>query len=294
MRTIVIKEMPKSVFLLLLALSLNSLPAQTGNDQALFSSIGMSGSIDEAAALKEAGAEFLTVGVQDLLAPDKSDEEFQKLLEKAKKSPLPVLACNGFIRPKHLRCVGEEANHDEVLEWADTTFRRARQADVKFIVFGSSGARRLKDGWPKEKADAQFIALLKKMAPLAQAQKITVVLEQLNESECNYITTITEAAEIVRQVNHPNIRLLADIYHMTMMNDTPEDLAKAMDVIVHIEIAEKEGRSFPGTNGEDFREFFKVLKKANYQGAISIEGRRSEKHPLSNAFTTIRKQADES
>ena len=47
---------------------------------------------------------------------------------------LPMLACNGFIRPKHLRCVGKEANHDEVLEWAKTCFRRLEQAGGKFIV----------------------------------------------------------------------------------------------------------------------------------------------------------------
>lgn len=288
------KNMLKIAPILTLLLSLNPLLAQTETAQPLFSSIGMSGSIDEAAKLKEAGAEFLTVGVQNLLVPDKSDEEFQKLLQQAKDSPLPVLACNSFIRPKHLRCVGEEANHDEVLEWADITFKRAKQVGAKFIVFGSGGSRYLKDGWTKEQADVQFVDLLKKMAPLARQQGITVVLEQLNKRECNYITTVGEAAAIVREVNDPNIRLLADLYHMAMMNNTPEDLAKAMDVVVHIEIAEQEGRAFPGTHGEDFREFFNVLQKANYQGAISIEGRRSEEQPLSKAFTTIRQQAKES
>jgi len=285
--------MMKTLTILSLLLSINPILAQSDIEQALFSSIGMSGFVKEAASLKEAGAEFLTVGVPDFLNPEKSDEEFEKLLQQAKQCPLPILACNSFIRPKHLRCVGEEANHDEVLKWADTTFKRAKQAGVNFIVFGSSGSRKLKDGWPKEKADVQFVALLKKMGPLAREQNVTIVLEQLNERECNYLTTLSESADIIRQVNDPNVRLLADLYHMAMMNETPQDLAKAMDVIVHIEIAEKEGRAFPGTHGEDFREFFKVLKKANYQGAISIEGRRPEQE-LSKAFTTIREQAKES
>jgi sugar phosphate isomerase/epimerase len=256
----------------------------------LFSAVGMAGPLDKAAELKAAGAEFLTLGVGDLLVPDKSDAEFEKRLAKAKGSPLPVMACNGFIRPKNLRCVGEEANHDEVLVWADTTFRRAKQAGAKFIVFGSGGSRRLKDGWPKDKADEQFVALLKRMGPLARAQGITVVVEQLNERECNYLTTIGETAEVVRKAGDPNVRLLADLYHMAMMGDTPADLDKAMDVVVHVEIAEKEGRSVPGVNGVDFRPFFEVLKKHGYHGAISIEGKWKIEQ-LPKAFATIREQA---
>ena len=41
---------------------------------------------------------------------------------------------------------------------------------------------------------------------LAAAQGVTVVLEQLNEGECNYITRIGEGARIVRAVDHPNVR----------------------------------------------------------------------------------------
>ena len=260
--------------------------------QPLFSLVGMSGGMGQAAMLKEAGAEFLTVGVGDLLVPDKPEAEFEKKLAEAGKCPLPVLACNGFIRPKNLRCVGEDATPELVLEWADTTFRRAKKAGVKFIVFGSGGSRQLKDGWPREKADEQFIALLKKMGPLAEAQGVTVVLEQLNDGECNYITRIAEGAKIVRAVGHPSIRLLGDLYHMAKMGDTPEDLAQAMDVIVHMEIAEKEGRTAPGVQGDDFRPFFKVLRKAGYRGAVSLEGKWKPEQ-LPKAFETIKGQAAE-
>lgn len=258
--------------------------------QALFSKIGMSGPIEKAAQLKQAGAEFLSVGVGSLLVPDKPESQFEKQLAALKKSALPVLACNGFIRPKNLRCVGADATPDDVLQWADTTFKRAKRAGVKFIVFGSSGSRRLKDGWTKQQADKQFIALLKKMGPLASAQDVTVVLEQLNEKECNYINRIAEGAEIVRSVGHPNIRMLGDLYHMAVMGDTPEDLEKAMDVVVHMEIAEKKGRTPPGVNGDDSRPFFQVLRKVGYQGAISIESRWKAEQ-LSNAFEAIRSQA---
>ena len=70
------------------------------------------------------------------------------------------------------------------------------------------------------------------------------------------------------------------------------DLKAAMDVVVHIEIAEKEGRTVPGVSGDDFRPFFRVLREVNYQGAISIEGKGTNEQ-MAPAFATIAKQAAE-
>jgi sugar phosphate isomerase/epimerase len=258
----------------------------------LFASMGLAAPLEKAGFLKLQGAEFLTVGVGDLLVPDQPEADFEKNLAKLAASPLPVLACNGFIRPKHLRCTGPEANHDLVLEWSDTTFRRMKKAGGKFIVFGSGGARQLPDGWPKEKADAQFVSLLKRMGPLAEAQGVTVTIEQLQAKECNYINHIAEGAALIRAAGHPNIRLLADLYHMAVMGDTPADLKAAMDVIAHLEIAEKEGRTVPGVKGDDFRPFFRILKAAGYRGSISIEGKWQDDQ-IANAFREIARQAED-
>lgn len=266
--------------------------AESVTKQKLFSAMGIAASLDRAVALKAAGAEFLTENTSAFLAPDQADDVFAKNLAKLANSPLPVLACNGFIRPQHLRCVGAEANHDQVLEWSETAFRRLKQAGGKFIVFGSSKARDLRDGWPKEKADVQFVSLLKRMGPLAEKHGVTVAVEQLRAEECNYINRIGEGAALIRAASQPNIRLLADLYHMECGGDTPEDLRAAMDVVAHIEIAEKAERSVPGVKGDDFRPYFRVLRESGYQGAISIEGRGTDGQ-IGAAFKEIAKQASD-
>ncbi|MCF7734215.1 MAG: sugar phosphate isomerase/epimerase [Akkermansiaceae bacterium] len=281
------------------SLALAGLPFLTSNramaktaEKPLFSAMGVAANLARAAFLKAAGAQFLTENTGNFLVPDKGDEVFAKNLEKLAASPLPVMACNGFIRPANLRCVGKEANHDEVLAWAESAFRRLALAKGKFIVFGSSGARALRDGWPKDKADVQFVALLKRMGPLAEKHGVTVAVEQLQASECNYINHIGEAAKLIREAGHPHVRVLADLYHMMKGGDTPADLKAAMDVVVHIEIAEKEGRTVPGVNGDDFRPFFRVLREANYRGAINIEGKGTDAQ-MAPAFATIAKQSAE-
>lgn len=260
-----------------------------GASPRLFEGIGTNGDPAGAAGLKAQGMDFITGGTGPFLVPEQSDEVFAAKLKVLQECGLPMPACNGFIRPAHLRCVGEEANHDQVLEWADICFRRLKQAGGKFMVFGSGGSRALRNDWPKEKADVQFVALLQRMGPLAEKHGVTVVVEQLNTRECNYINHIRDAAGLIRQAKHPHIRLLADLYHMVTDGDTPEDLKAAMDVVVHIEIAEKEGRAYPGIGGQDFRPFFRVLKDAGYRGLINIEG-RGKPEQLGAAVQEIRRQ----
>ena len=256
----------------------------------LFSAMGIAAPLEKAATLKLEGAEFLTESVGNFLVPDKDEAEFEKNLEKLKASPLPILACNGFIRPANLHCVGPEANHNAVLTWAETTFRRMKKANGKLIVFGSGSARNIPDGWPKDKAEAQFVTLLKLLGPLAEAQGITVTVEQLRAEECNFINHIGEGAALIRAAGHPNIRLLADLYHIACGGDTPADLKAAMDVVVHVEIAEKVGRTVPGISGDDFRPYFRVLRESGYKGAVSIEGKWNPGQ-VGPAFKEIAKQA---
>ena len=188
--------------------------------------------------------------------------------------------------------MGKEANHDEVLVWSETAFRRLAQAKGKFIVFGSGSARAVRDGWPMAKAEEQFVALLKRMGLLAEKHGVTVVVEQLQASECNFINRIGEAAKLIRLADHPNIRVLADLFHMVRGGDTPQELKAAMDVVVHIEIAEKDDRTAPGVAGDDFRPFFRVLREANYNGAINIEGGWTDAQ-IAPSFAAIAKQAEE-
>lgn len=260
--------------------------------KSFFSALGVTAAVERAAEMKALGAGYLVESVGRLLVPEKPEADFAANLAAAKASPLPVLGANGFLRDPKLRCTGPDADHPRVLEFAAVAFKRMKQAGGEFIVFGSGGSRKIPEGYPKEKADEQFASLLSKMGPLAGNEGITVIIEQLQQRECNYLMHLREVVDIVARVNHPNIRLLADIYHMTNMGDTPADLQKALPWLVLMEIAEKGQRTAPGVVGEDFRPFFSVLAKGGYRGRMTIEGRWNPEQ-LKNAFAEINKQAGE-
>jgi sugar phosphate isomerase/epimerase len=220
--------------------------------------------------------------------PTKSEEEFNEVLQQAKNAAIPVKACNSFI-PGSLKSVGPEAVHTEILEFMEIAFQRAQKAGVEYIVFGSGGSRAVPEGFSIEEALRQFTDLCSQMAPIAARYDVVVVLEPLNTRECNLINSVLEGGVIVEEVNHPNFRLLADIYHMMMDGEGPESIEKYGHLIHHTHIAEKEGRAAPGTHNEDFTAYFKALKNVGYEGKMSIECRWEDLETQAPTAITVMK-----
>ena len=232
--------------------------------------IGISTSITNSGILANAGYSFVEENVRGFLVPEESEEVFEQKLTLVKDSKLPVEACNSFL-PGNLKCVGPAPQHEGILKFGETAFRRAQLANVKTIVFGSGGARAIPDGFSKEEAKNQFISLCKQLAPVAKKYNIVISLEPLNKKECNFINSVAEGGEIVKEVNHENFRLLADIYHMLMENESPSNITRYGDLLYHTHIAEKTGRTSPGVNKEDFTPYFRALKDVGYDGRMAIE-----------------------
>ncbi len=236
----------------------------------LFSEIGVCTDITNADTLKSFGYSYIEESVGRFLVPQKSNEEFDEILQNASKSALKVKACNSFI-PGNMKCVGPDAVPSQILKFADIAFNRAQKAGVEFIVFGSGASRQIPEGFSHDKARLQFISLCDSMALIANNYNVVVLLEPLNKKECNFINSVAEGGEIVKEINHPNIRLLADIYHMLVENEPPDNIIKYEYLIKHVHIAEKQDRAAPGTNNEDFRPYFNALQKAGYTGKLSVE-----------------------
>ena len=225
--------------------------------------IGICASVTDAPALAAAGADFVEEIITRFLVPE--GPAFT-----APKTAIPILAANVFFPPT-LKCVGPVVETARLVRYADTAFRRAQEAGIQTIVFGSGGSRNIPEGFSKSKAEEQFVALLKKIAPLARRSGITIVIEPLNKKACNFILSVREADELARACNHPNVRVLADIYHMLHDGQTPDDILRYGSWLRHVHIAELEGHAAPGVHGEDFRAFFRALKKVSYTGPVSME-----------------------
>jgi sugar phosphate isomerase/epimerase len=232
--------------------------------------IGLCTSFEQSPLLAKAGFDYVEEDVQSFLSPEEPDSVFTSRLAVSNGAELPITAACCFL-PGKLKCTGPAADMEGIARYAEVAFRRAQQVGVGTIVFGSGGARQIPDGFDRAKALEQFIETVKHLAPLAERHRVTIVIEPLNSKECNFINSLAEGARVVEAVAHPQVRLLADIYHMLMDGEAAGEIITHGALLHHAHVAEREGRMAPGTSGEDFGPYLRALAKVGYRGSISFE-----------------------
>lgn len=241
------------------------------SDKQVYPRLGIVSGLAQDSLAYASGFKMIGESVPKLLSPALTDEQFNANLKKIKAAKCKVLSCNLFF-PSNMKIAGPDVDEAKVLAYAETVLSRAGQAGVKFIVLGSSGARSIPVDYDMVKAKADFAGLCKKLAQIAGKYKVIILLENLETTETNFITSLKSAAEMVREVNHPNFRLNADIFHMMREGESPNEIIEAGALIAFSEVAEKQNRSLPGVMGDDFKPYLRALHKINYKGFIFIEG----------------------
>jgi sugar phosphate isomerase/epimerase len=218
---------------------------------------------------KALGYDYLELPLAQMMELD--DEAFAKLTERVKGFGLPAEACNNFFPPS-VRLTGETASVEKAVEYAKRAVSRAESLGIQVIVLGSSGAKNIPEGFPREKARAQFIELLVALQPIVAAAGITVALEPLNTEESNFVNSGDEGLAVMNEAGQDNVKLLLDYFHMRCENESLDVIARAGRDLRHIHIAKKEGRVYPKENdGEDYAAFFSALKAIGYSARVSVE-----------------------
>jgi len=220
------------------------------------------------------------------------DAAFEKNLQTFSKMKTKIYALNIFM-PGDMKLVGPDVNETAIVDYARGVFARCQRAGIDLIIWGSGGARRVPDGFDPAKARQQFIAIAKKVAAVAREYNVRLALENLNSSETNFINTAVEALQVVKEVNQPNFRLCVDIYHMLMEHEPPAIIESTKPWLIHVDIAEREGRAAPGTRGQDFTPYLKALKKVKYGKLIVLECRwNNMPAEIAQGRTELLKQID--
>ena len=221
------------------------------------------------------GIDFIEGFTQELLQPETSDATRTKPAEALLAQGFSLPASNRFL-PADLKVVGPDVDLARLDRFAETTFRRAKEINMTLVVFGSAGARMIPPGFSAATAFEQFVDVLRQLGPLAEENGVTLLVEPLNRGECNCINTILEGAEAVRRANTHSVKLLVDIFHMLRNGESADDIVKVAPLIRHAHVAENKDRAAPGIHGENFRGFFRALRRAHYHDRLTIEATWTE------------------
>ena len=130
-------------------------------------------------------------------------------------------------------------------------------------------------GAPRAEQHASIVAALRDARPILEDSGVTIMIEPLNTYVNHpgyYLWSAVEGFDIIREVDHPLVKVVYDIYHQQIMegNIIP-NITKNLDCIAHLHAAGHPGRHELQYGENDYRVIFNAVDKAGYTGACGLE-----------------------
>jgi D-psicose/D-tagatose/L-ribulose 3-epimerase len=118
---------------------------------------------------------------------------------------------------------------------------------------------------------ARAVEGLRAAAEHAATCGVTVALEYLNRFEMYLVTSAADAAALVREIDHPNCRMMYDTFHAHIEEKDPRAaIRECADVLAHVHLSEND-RSTPGAGQVDWDTTFAALDEIGYDAWVVIE-----------------------
>lgn len=115
------------------------------------------------------------------------------------------------------------------------------------------------------------IAFHQRAGDHAAKQGVTFALEALNRFECYFLNTMAQLAAYVDEVNHPAIKAMYDTFHANIEEQDPVGAIRTIRPhLVHVHISEND-RGAPGKGHVPWAETYRALKRARYDGWLTVE-----------------------
>ena len=125
-------------------------------------------------------------------------------------------------------------------------------------------------------AETVFIKNLAHAAEAAAARGITLLIEPINPRDRPdyFLNRVEHAAQIVREVGAPNLRIQFDFYHVQIVGgDLITRFAKHLPLIGHVQIAAVPSRREPDEGEINYPALFAAIDELGYGGWIGCEYR---------------------
>lgn len=221
--------------------------------------------------VKDLGFDILEVGCHNILGMD--DEYLSKL--KAESEKQGIILTGGY---------GPDKAHD--IASSDNSIVKAafEKYEAMFKKMKHTGIKKLGGGlysyWPvdyskpidKQGDLKRSIANMKTLADMAANYDITLGMEVLNRFEGYLLNTCAEALEFVTQVDKPNVKIMLDVFHMNIEEDSFSEAIKlAGNKLGHFHLGEP-NRKPPFEGGRmPWKEIGDALHAINYNGDVVME-----------------------
>ena len=163
-------------------------------------------------------------------------------------------------------------NHDAFEEAIVKACEVAKKLDCKLatVVGGDD-----QEGMTQEEMHEQIIVALKRVAPIAEENDLTLILEPMNirvDHKGHSLYGSAPAVRICREVNSTHVKINWDFYHMHITEgDLCGRLREGFDQVGYLQLADHPGRNEPGTGEIHYPRVLKEAYDLGYRGYVGLE-----------------------
>lgn len=190
--------------------------------------------------------------------------------QAVKKVGLTCGMCNG---PDSIPYGWNRVNHhDQLLPKFEQAIPKVAEAGFANIITFSGN----RNGMSDEEGLENCVKGLKRLAPIAEKHKVTVIVELLNSKvdHKDYMADHTKwGAELCKRVGSERVKLLYDIYHMQIMEgDVIRTIKEYHHYIGHYHTGGVPGRNeIDGTQELQYPSIMKTIVATGYKGFVGQE-----------------------
>lgn len=148
----------------------------------------------------------------------------------------------------------------------------ANDLEAPTVILGSGGkTRSFEDSWDRVKSVECMTEVLREAAEHAREKDVVIAVEAINRYETNFLNTMKEATDFAKLVDHPNIRTMADTFHINIEEKDPiASIREYGYMLQNLHLADS-NRCAPGDGHIDFKAIMDVLKEIGFDKYCSYE-----------------------
>ena len=168
--------------------------------------------------------------------------------------------------------LNDPSNHSEIVRNLELSLPKAANASVPNVIAFFGNRRGMNDA---EGID-NCTNVLKRVAPVAESEDVTIVVELLNSrvNHPDYMGDHTAfGVEVIKRVDSPRVKLLYDIYHMQIMEgNVIQTIRNNHQYIAHYHTAGVPGRHELDRNQElNWRTVAQAIADTGFTGYLAHE-----------------------
>lgn len=120
-------------------------------------------------------------------------------------------------------------------------------------------------------APARFDHSLRVLLPIAEREKVSILIEPINRYETDLLPRIEDVLQLAEGLGSPLLGVLADTFHMNIEEVSMDAALRRAGPRLHHVHAADSNRLAPGWGHLDFASIVRTLHDIGYQGFLSAE-----------------------